>query len=211
MRRLRQVLSLLFVFMLMIQTAIAAQMPDAETIVLDSNDIAELNVRTIQELLNLIPGVKAGSSTVGIRGDYSVVVILDGMSLINTASAHKSVKWELVSLEDIASIKVIKGGGAVAFGDNSSGGAIIIKTKAVDRTKANLSFEAGNQNYWRAQGNASRKAGPWGIAFNGDFYSTDGFRRNGDKDSGRAVSSCPMLRKPGSAGPVLIQPHRPWR
>ena len=63
---------------------------------------------------------------------------------------------------------------------------IIIKTKSVDRTKANLSFEAGNQNYWRARGNLTQKTGPWGIALNGDYYSTDGFRVNGDKEQGRA-------------------------
>lgn len=166
--------------------AMAAGVPDGETVTLNAEDIDSLNVRTVEELMNLIPGVKAGSSSVSIRGNSSVAVFLDGMSLINTASAHKSVKWDLVSLEDIASIKIIKGGGAVAFGDNSSGGVIIIKSKAVDRTKANVSFEAGNQNYWRVRGNASRKAGDWGMAFNGDFYSTDGFRTNGDKDQGRA-------------------------
>ena len=166
--------------------SLAAGMPDGETIVLNAEDIAEQNVRTIQELLNLVPGVKAGSSTVSIRGNSAVAVFQDGMSIINTASAHKSVKWDLVALDDIASLKIIKGGGAVAFGDNSSGGVIIIKSKAVDRTKASVSFEAGNQNYWRVRGNASRRAGPWGLALNGDFFSTDGFRRNGDKDQGRA-------------------------
>lgn len=164
----------------------AGNVPDGETIELDAKEITDLNVRTVQELLNLVPGVKAGSSTVSIRGNSSVAVFLDGMNLINTASAHKSVKWNLVSLEDISSLKIIKGGGAVAFGDNSGGGVIIIKSKNVDRTKASLDFEAGNQNYWRARGNASRKDGAWGMAFNGDFYSSDGFRINGDKEEGRA-------------------------
>lgn len=186
MKRHWHALILLLMFMLMFQTAIAAGTPDGETVVLDSKDIAELNVRTVQELLNLVPGVKAGSSSVSIRGNSSVAVFLDGMSLINTASAHRSVKWNLVSVDDIASLKIIKGGGAVAFGDNSAGGVIIIKSQNVDRTKASLEFEAGNQNYWRARGNASRKTGPWGVAFNGDFYSSDGYRRNGDKDEGRA-------------------------
>ena len=164
----------------------AAGVPDGETVTITSQDISELNVRTVQELLNLIPGVKAGSSSVSIRGNSSVAVFMDGLSLINTASAHKSVKWELVPLEDIAALKVIKGGGAVAFGDNSSGGVILIKTKAVDSTKANLELSGGNQNYWRFRGNASRKAGAWGMSFNGDYFSTDGFRVNGDKEQGRA-------------------------
>lgn len=176
----------LSLLLLVAPAAMAAETPDGETVVLTSKDITERSVRTVQELLNLVPGVKAGSSTVSIRGNSSVAVFLDGMSLINTASAHKSVKWNLVSLEEIASLKIIKGGGAVAFGDNSSGGVIIIKSKRVDRTKASLEFEAGNQNYWRTRGSASRKEGAWGIALNGDFYSTDGFRRNGDKDEGRA-------------------------
>ncbi|KIX10975.1 TonB-dependent receptor [Dethiosulfatarculus sandiegensis] len=161
-------------------------MPNGETILLNSSDISEANVRSIQELLNLIPGVKAGSSSVSIRGNSAVAVFLDGMSLINTASAHRQIKWNLVSVEDIETLKLIKGGGAVAFGDNTSGGVIIIKTKAVNRTKASLSFEAGNQNYWRTKGNATRKSGPWGVSFNGDFFSTDGFRINGDKEQGRA-------------------------
>ena len=143
-------------------SVLAASLPNGEIVELNSEAIGEFKVRTVQELLNLIPGVKASSSSVSIRGNSSVAVFLDGMSLINTASAHRSVKWDLVSLEDIDSLKVIKGGGAVAFGDNSSGGVIIIKTKAVDRTKASLSFEAGNQNYWRARGNATQKAGGLG-------------------------------------------------
>lgn len=176
----------LFLFLPLALPAMAAEMPDGETIVLNAEDIVELNVRTIQELLNLIPSLKAGNSSVSIRGSSAVAVFLDGMSLINTASGHRAVKWNLVSVEDIASLKIIKGGGAVAFGDNSSGGVIIIKSKSVDRTKAGLELEAGNQNYWRIRGNVSRKNGPWGTAFNGDFYSSDGFRRNGDKEQGRA-------------------------
>lgn len=159
---------------------------NGESILLKAPDIDEANVRTVQELLNLIPGVKASSSSVSIRGNSQVAVFLDGMSLINTASAHRQVKWNLVSVEDIETLKVIKGGGAVLFGDNTSGGVILIKTKALNRTKASLSFEAGNQNYWRTKGMATRKSGPWGVSFNGDFYSSDGFRRNGDKDQGRA-------------------------
>ncbi|MCB2190068.1 MAG: TonB-dependent receptor plug domain-containing protein [Deltaproteobacteria bacterium] len=177
---------------------------------LDSEIISEQKVRTVQELLNLIPGVKAGSSSVSIRGNSSVAVFLDGMSLINTASAHRSVKWDLVSLEDIASLRILKGGGAVAYGDNSSGGVIIIKTKSVDRTKANLSFEAGNQNYWRARGNLTQKTGPWGLALNGDYFTTDGFRVNGDKEQGRAgikLSWAPEAwmrwAGPDSAAPTL--------
>lgn len=191
-------------------SATAADMPDGETIVLYSKDITELNVRTVQELLDLIPGVKAGSSSVSIRGNSSVAVFLDGMSLINTASAHKSVKWDMVSLEDIASLKLIKGGGAIAFGDNSSGGVIIIKTKAVDRTKASMDLSAGNQGYWRVRGNASHKSGPWGVAFNGNFYSTDGYRTNGDKQQsqvGFKLSYAPEAwfrwAGPNSSAPTL--------
>jgi len=188
----------------------AARLPDGETVVLTGKEISELNVRTVQELLNLVPGVKAGSSSVSIRGNSAVTVFLDGMSLISTASAIRAVKWELVPLEDIASLKIIKGGGAVAFGDNSSGGVILIKTKAVDRTKAGLELSGGNQGYWRVRANASRKSGPLGMSFNGDYFSTDGYRANGDKEQGRAgfkLSYAPeaWLRwaGPDSAAPTL--------
>jgi len=164
----------------------AAPPPDGDIVVFSAADIKRMSVRTIQDLLNLAPGVKAGDSSVSIRGDSSVAVYLDGMSLINKVSAHKSVNWGLVALDDVESVKIIKGGGAVSFGDNSSGGVIVITSKKAARAKAGVEVEAGNHDYWKTSANVSQRAGAWGVSANGELESTDGFRPNDDEKHRRA-------------------------
>jgi vitamin B12 transporter len=204
MKRHWHALAFLLMFFLMIPQAAAAGILDGETVVLDSKDIAELNVRTVQELLNLVPGVKAGSSTVSIRGDSAVAVILDGMSLINTASAHRSVKWNLVSLEDIASLKIIKGGGAVAFGDNSAGGVILIKSKRLIAPKRAWS----SRRAIRIIG--ARAATPAARPVPGEWPSTEtsipltASEETVTRMKDGPASNWPTRRKAGSFGPARM-------
>ncbi|PIP08313.1 MAG: hypothetical protein COX51_04680 [Syntrophobacteraceae bacterium CG23_combo_of_CG06-09_8_20_14_all_50_8] len=173
---------------------------DAEKIVITAEEIKKMNVRSIVELLNQIPGVSAGDSSVSIRGSYMVRVLLDGRPLNDPLSAHRAIKWGLVSLENIEEIEIHKGGGAVLFGDDSSGGVISIKTKGIKGSQGNIEVFAGNLNTQSYSLNYQQHIGissaspdaetstgskPWGIGLSGGWYRTDGFRTNGDKDKKR--------------------------
>lgn len=121
--------------------------------VVTEEDIKKLNPKSIADVLNTIPGLTA--SNVGndrvkihIRGvgnhlymgeQPGVAVVIDGVPVQETTGKIN------VDLDNIASIKVIKGGASYLFGNDALGGAIIITTKrgkGKDYTKAE--FEAGS-------------------------------------------------------------------
>ncbi|MFH1057511.1 MAG: TonB-dependent receptor [Pseudomonadota bacterium] len=155
------------------------QSPDR--VIIKAADIERLDVQTIQDLLNLVPGVQADSSTVTIRGSNSVRVLLDGLLLNSALTAGSTIKWNLVSLPAVAEVVIRKGSGAVEHGDDSSGGVITITTKRMqsDRGYAQVSFGGfGIQDH---QAGASRAAPDWGLRADAAYYHSDGFRLNNDK------------------------------
>jgi len=194
------VLVMLFIFLFPSISGSEEKGKDAEKIVITAEEIKKINVRSIVELLNQIPGVSAGDSSVSIRGSYMVRVLLDGRPLNDPLSAHRAIKWGLVSLENIEEIDIHKGSGAVLFGDDSSGGVISIKTKGIKGSQGNIEVFAGNLNTQSYSLNYQQHIGissaspdaetstgskPWGIGLSGGWYRTDGFRTNGDKDKKR--------------------------
>ncbi|HDM77613.1 MAG TPA: hypothetical protein ENG51_14250 [Deltaproteobacteria bacterium] len=68
-----------------------------------------MNVRKISDVLNQVPGVKAGDTFVSIRGSYKVKVLLDGRPINDPTSSHGSVKFDLVSPENVEKIEIYRG------------------------------------------------------------------------------------------------------
>lgn len=155
------------------------QSPDE--VVLTASDIKRLNVQTIQDLLNLVPGVQADSSTVTIRGSSEVRVLLDGLLLNSTLTAGSTVKWNLVSLPAVASVRIIKGGGSVVHGDDSSGGVIMIATKDLEGDQGYAQASFGGSGIQDHQLGGSLAGPDWGVRGDAGYYHSDGFRLNNDK------------------------------
>lgn len=158
---------------------------ETDRVVITAGKIKDMNVRSIVELLNQIPGVNAGKQTVSIRGSYIVRVLLDGRPINDLLSAHRTVKWDIVSLENIERIEIHKGGGGVAFGDDTSGGVISITTKRAKGAQGNIEAFAGNFNTQNYSLNYRQEISPFGIGLSAGWYKTDGFRMNNDRDSRR--------------------------
>lgn len=179
---------------------------DSDRIIITAEEIKKLNVRTITELLNQMPGLSASESSVSLRGSRMVRVLLDGRPINDPLSGHRAIKWNLVSLNDIEKIEIYKGSGAVAFGDDTSGGVISIRTKRIKGSQGNIEASLGNfntQNYslnYRQDMNAGKSnsldasasvegasngVSPFGLGVSLGWDKTDGFRKNGDKDKKR--------------------------
>jgi vitamin B12 transporter len=150
-------------------------------VVLTAGDIKRLNVQTIQDLLNLVPGVQADSSTVTIRGSSDVRVLLDGLSLKNALTPSVTIRWNLVSLPSVAKVVILKGSGSVSYGDDSSGGVIIISTKRLGGEQGYAQASFGGNGIQDHQLQFSRAAGVWGLRADAGYYHSDGFRLNNDK------------------------------
>ncbi len=158
---------------------------ESDRIVITAREIKEMNVRTIVEVLNQIPGVDAGEHSVSLRGSYMVRVLLDGRPINDPLSGHRAIKWNLVSLNDIEKIEINKGGGAVAFGDDTSGGVISITTKKIKGFHGYLEAMGGKLDTQSYSLNMRKDIKPFGIGLSAGWDKTEGFRRNGDKDKKR--------------------------
>ncbi|MFT7004146.1 MAG: iron complex outermembrane receptor protein [Sulfurimonas sp.] len=124
--------------------------------VITEEEIQKINPKSIMDVLNSIPGLtasKVGTDTVKVHirgiGNHlymgekpGVAVVIDGVPVQETTGKIN------VDLDNIASIKVIKGGASYLFGNDAEAGAVIITTKRAkgkDLTKA--TFEAGGFGY----------------------------------------------------------------
>ena len=135
--------------------------------VLTGDQIHQSGVRTIPDLLRLIPGVNVSQIdssqwAIGIRGfqgklSKSVLVLIDGRSVYTPLFA--GVYWDMqdVLIEDIDRIEVIRGPGGTIWGSNAVDGVINIITKnARDTHGALVTAGAGSMDQaeldWRYGG-----------------------------------------------------------
>ena len=114
--------------------------------VVNKDDIAETGAANIGDVLRRIPGVQttdnsgtAGSAislNIGVRGltgRYSPrsTVLLDGMPLAVAPYGQPQLSFAPVSLNNIDSIDVVRGGGAVRYGPQNVGGIINFRSRAI--------------------------------------------------------------------------------
>ncbi|MYM22342.1 TonB-dependent siderophore receptor [Duganella sp. FT135W] len=114
--------------------------------VVNQEDIAASGAANIGDVLRRIPGVQstdnsgtAGSAislNIGVRGltgRYSPrsTVLLDGIPLAVAPYGQPQLSFAPVSLNNIESIDVVRGGGAVRYGPQNVGGIINFRSRAI--------------------------------------------------------------------------------
>lgn len=157
----------------------------ADKLTITRQEIEKLGINKIQDLLNRVPGVKAGDSSISVRGSSKVKVLLDGKPINDPTSSYGSVKWDMVPLEDIEIIEIYKGGGGIEFGDDSSGGVILITTRQIDRLQGMIETYGGNLDTGNININCQKNVGKWGVGASSGYEKTTGYEANGDKEKTR--------------------------
>lgn len=136
--------------------------------VVKREEIQESGAVSISDVLRSVPGVQitdnssSGGSAIslnigvrGLDGRYSPrsTILLDGVPLAVAPYGQPQLSFAPVSLANIDSIDVVRGGGAVRFGPQNVGGIINFKTRAIpmDDFKGDASvrfnyFDGGNHN-----------------------------------------------------------------
>ncbi len=122
--------------------------PGARTVV-DKAQIEASGAGSIDEAMRRIPGVQAteNSGTAGSRislnigvrgltGRYTprATVLLDGVPLAVAPYGQPQLSFAPISLANIESIDVVRGGGAVRYGPQNVGGVINFRTRPVPST-----------------------------------------------------------------------------
>ncbi|MCK4308139.1 TonB-dependent receptor [candidate division WOR-3 bacterium] len=161
---------------------------DPGKMVITDEDIKKMNVHSMVELLNQIPGVSAGETSVNLRGASTrqIRVLLDGRTINDPTSSWRAVNWSIISVSAIEKIEIYKGTGSVLYGDNSSGGVIIITTKKIAKgAHGNIEASYGRFNSQEYDLNFQKDIGNFGLALSSGWKLSDGFRTNSNKDKKR--------------------------
>lgn len=146
-----------------------------------AEEIKASNARTLNEAISLLPGVYIrtggdGTPRIDIRGmrTRNVLILLDGVPL--NSSYDYQFDPTLIPVENIARIKVYRGGASVLFGANGNAGVInIITKKGKPGVHGFANAEASQENAWLYR--AGLNGGNENIqAFvGGSWFKTDGF------------------------------------
>jgi Fe(3+) dicitrate transport protein len=117
--------------------------------VVREKDFEQSGASTVTEAIRAIPGVQTppnngtGSGdyalNIGIRGMASrlsagTTILLDGIPLANAPYGQPETSLAPVSLGMLQAIDVVKGGGSVRYGPNTSGGVVNFVTKEIPST-----------------------------------------------------------------------------
>lgn len=136
--------------------------PGARTVV-DKETIESTGAANIGDVLRRIPGVQASDNSgtagsaislnVGVRGltgRYSPrsTVLLDGIPLAVAPYGQPQLSFAPVSLANIESIDVVRGGGAVRYGPQNVGGIINFTTRSIPNRPGLTSDVTVRQNFY---------------------------------------------------------------
>lgn len=116
----------------------------------------------------------------GVTSDVNQVVIVDGLRL-NEADLS-STGLSSIPIETVARIEILRGTGAVLYGEGATGGAIVVTTKAglgLQRVNsAELYGAIGSHNLRDVRANATVASGGFSVDVSADDRSSDGYREN---------------------------------
>ncbi len=118
--------------------------------VLHSQEIDRRNVFTIDEALRYVPGVHINLSQINIRGSsgYShgagsrVLLLVDGIPVLSGDTGE--ITWEIIPVDQVERIEVIKGAGSTLYGSSALGGVVNIITRDLpDRPVSSIKTQGG--------------------------------------------------------------------
>jgi len=181
-----------------------AQQATAATTVFTRKDIERLQVRSVSELLERVPGVSvsrtggAGSQTgLFMRGTSTAqtLILVDGQRIASASSGTSSL--EFLSPEQIERVEVVRGARSALYGSDAIGGVVQIFTRqgSGDGIKPYMRLGVGsNQTYERnlgVSGGDAHTRFSLGAALDetqGIDATRDNFGANGDDDAYRNQS-----------------------
>jgi len=162
----------------------------------DSNVIAELQPKTLADIALLVPNFSAnkingfnaasfamrgvGNTDIIVYNEAPVAVLIDDFVM-------PSVQSELLDPFDVQEVEVLRGPQGTLFGKNTTGGAVVVKTKApvLDETTVEMQGGGGSYNEFNAQGavNIPLISNQLALRIVGSEERQDGWMRNGASDT----------------------------
>ncbi len=175
----------IMVCMVLLLPAYAGAMEEKGRIIITAEEIAAMRAVKMADILNQVPGVKAGDASVSIHGSYKVRVLVDGRPMNDPTSSHGGVKWDMVPLENIERIEILRGKGGLEYGNDASGGVILVTTRKIRDFSGNVKIYGGSHRTENAGASCRISKGKTGLCISAARYATDGYQINNDKKQKR--------------------------
>lgn len=163
----------------------------ASTSVISADDIQKSAARTLPELLQEQAGITMkdfygnnGALTsvdlrgFGVTGPQNTLILLDGRRISDIDLS--GVQWAAVPLAGIERIEILRGTGAVLYGDGASAGVINIVTRSPLKQGAMLEAFGRTATFNTREGQiyGNHASGNFGINASVHGYASDGYRAN---------------------------------
>lgn len=171
--------------------------------VITSSDIQRSGASTVNEALMRVLGVPGrqdfyggGDYALDLRGfgttsDSNQVIMVDGQRL--SEADLGGTRLSGIPIDTVERIEVIRGSGAVLYGEGASGGVIIITTKAgkgvARRNAARAYTAAGSRGLVEARAGATLVAGGFSLDVDGNRRQADNHRANFKSDQGGVAAT----------------------
>jgi len=153
---------------------------------IDAKTIEELNPKNINEVLQAIPGITADARSnvveIHMRGigqqefmweDTGVAIVVDGVPVLQDGGKVR------LNMNEIESIKVIKGGASYLYGNTALAGAVIITTKKhKNKSGAELEVERGSYGYENFVGRAYQSTEQYSVNVMTSYEEEEGYWYN---------------------------------
>ncbi len=169
----------------------AASLPFGVSVI-TADAIRAAGATTVNEAIMRLLAVPGRLDLYG-GGDYSLdlrgfgstsssnqVIVLDGIRL--NEGDLGGTRLAGISIDSVERIEVLRGNGAVLYGEGATGGVIVITTKAgAGKTRhsgASVYAGAGSNRLREVRANATVAAGGFSLDLNGQKRDTDGHRDN---------------------------------
>lgn len=122
-------------------------------ILIDKQTLTNKGYQTLDEALKMSPLITFSNNGFGgnidLRGqggsaNQAVKVLLNRVPINLLDSSHGITPLSQINLEDVQSIEIIPGGGAVVYGNGTRGGVVNIVTKSHQEDFANINLKGGS-------------------------------------------------------------------
>lgn len=181
--------------------------------VITSDDINKSSARTLPELLSEQSGISVrdlyGNNATGAKVDLrgfgaaasqNTLILLDGRRM--TDPDLSGVQWSSIPFASIERIEIVRGSGAVLYGDGATNGVVNIITKEASKIGggAQVSAKSGSYGMNEVQASANYFSGKAGMDVTASNLVSDGYRANNRDEQSNAQGNMRWLLESGELG-----------
>jgi len=189
--------------------------------VISAKDIQQSAAKTVPDLLSEQAGVfihdffgnNAATTTVDLRGfgttgTQNALILLDGRRIVDVDLS--GVQWSGIPLAAIERIEIVRGSGAVLYGDGAVTGVINIITRspAAIGNFAAAQVLAGSYDTRQGQLYANYFSGSLGLNLIASNYVSDGYRDNNENRQSNVQAELRLLTEGGDVSMKLADDNQ---